>query len=270
MKASIITLVILSIIAIGITGFWDTVNSTVLPNTFWGLYDRDFFENLLVEIHGAILDLLVIGIILYWFNKRKSERDNIKESKKILEHLKYYCGSDASFRFYGAIKHLASLGIHEVSIPEAKLNNLKIDELKLSSSNLVATDFTGSILTKVELQDCNLEASRFIDATLKAVSFKSVKLNRSKFINAKLKSMDFRNCEIKGAIFKNASLQSANFRGVDCTRVSFKGANLRSANFIDATNLTSDMVLEADNYDHIKLPDGININRGGIEHPSET
>ncbi len=270
MKASIITLVILSLISIVITGFWDTINSTVLPNTSWGLYSRDFFENLLVEIHGAILDLFVVGIILYWFDKRKSEKDKIKEATINLEYLKYYCGSDVSYRFYGALKYLESLGIHNVSIPEAKLNNLKIDNLKLLSSNLIATNFTKSTLTWVNFKDCNLEASRFIDAKLKNCSFKSVKLNRSKFINAQLKSMDFRGCEIKGAIFKNASLQSANFRGVDCSRVSFKGANLRSANFIDATNITSDMILEADNYEHIKLPDGININRGGIEHPSET
>ncbi|AZQ85034.1 pentapeptide repeat-containing protein [Colwellia sp. Arc7-635] len=259
MRFTVYILIALSLITILITGFWGHVTQVVFPNTTWGLYDKDFFENLLVEMHGGIIDLLVVGVILYWFERKKTEKDTIKKAELELANLNYYCGTDSSYRFYGALKYLLSLGVDKVSIPEGNLSKLKIECLTLKHSNLIALNFSGSTLKKVDFSECNLEASQFIDTIIKDANFVSVNLKRSKFINAELKGIDFRGCDIKGVNFDRSRLQSSNFSGLDCSRVSFKGANLRSANFKGAINLSKEMILEASNYDHIKLPDGVEI-----------
>lgn len=259
MKITITILTIFTLISVLITGFWEDVTKVIFPNSTWGLYNRDFFENLLVEIHGTIIDIFIVGIILYWFEQRREKQETLIKLENKLENLKYYRGQDSAIIFYATLRHLISLNRKKVSIPEANLSNLNIKNLMLSSSNLIATNFSKSHLYTVKLIECNLEASQFIDTIFTKVEFQNVNLKRSKFINSKLKGMDFRTCDIRGVNFKNSSLQSSNFKGVDCSQVSFKGANLRSANFKNAINITKEMILEASNYDYIKLPNEILI-----------
>lgn len=254
MRTTIIVLTFFSLLTVLLTGFWPLVSSVVFPDSTWGLYNREFFENFLVEIHGSILDLLIVGVILYWFDKKREERNKVESAREKLQALKFYYGEDASFRFYAGLQNLLSLGVGSVDLPEANFSKLKIDQLNLSKSNLAAVNFSESILKNVKFASCNLEAANFIDSQIKLSCFNEVNLKRAKFISAKLKGMDFRQCDIRGAIFKNADLKSANFRGVDCSQVTFKGSDLRSANFIDSRNLTIEMIRESGNYKDAKLP----------------
>lgn len=274
MKITIIVLIILSLIAILITGFWGEVSELILPNSAWGLYDRNFFEDLLVEIHGGLIDLLIVGVLLYWFESRRikkeriekaeyerreriekaesNRRERIEKTKSDLESLKYYYGDDAAIRFYGGFKYLLSLGEENITLPDGNMSGLRIKSLSLSNAKLVAMNFNNSTLTDVNLQNCSLEAAQFKNSKLKHCKFNIVKLARSKFIKAELAAMNFERCDIKNATFKDCNLKSAIFKGVDCTGVSFKGCNLLSANFIGATNVTKEMILESSNYKFIK------------------
>ncbi|TPW22693.1 pentapeptide repeat-containing protein [Marinobacter nauticus] len=254
MRTTILVLILLSVLTILITGFWPFVSTVVFPESTWGLYNRDFFENFLVEMHGSILDLLVVGVILYWFDRKREKKNKVESAREKLRALKFYYGEDAPFRFYAGLQNLLSLGVNSIDLPEANLSKLKIDDLNLSKSNLIAASFSGSILKNVNFISCNLEAANFIDCQIKLSSFNGVNLKRAKFIGAKLKGMDFKQCDVRGAVFRNADLKSANFRGVDCSQVSFKGADLRSANFIDSRNLTIEMIRESRNYKDAKLP----------------
>nr|QJS05187.1 pentapeptide repeats family protein [Psychrobacter sp.] len=255
MKVTIFMLIILSIVTVLITGFWEGVSNFVFPNLTWGLYNKDFFENLLVEMHGGIIDLLIVGVILYGFEIRRAKSDSIKEAKNNLADLRYYSGSDASFKFYRALRLLASLKVHNVEMPNGSLNDLKIKSLSLSKSNLAATDFSRSTLDSVSLQNCDLQAAQFFDSKLRHCIFKNLNLKRSKFIKADLRGMSFESCIIEGAVFKDSNLQSAIFKGVDCRGVSFKGCNLRGASFRGAQNLTRNMVEEAEDYRFVKYPE---------------
>lgn len=255
MKVTISILIIISTITVLITGFWNAVSNFVFPNLAWGLYNKDFFENLLVEMHGGIIDLLIVGVILYGFEIRRAKSDSIQEAKDNLADLSYYSGSDASFKFYRALRRLASLKVHSVDIPNGSLNDLKIKSLSLANSNLAAVDFSRSNLDNVRLQKCDLQATQFFDSKLQHCTFKELNLKRSKFIKASLKGMSFESCTIEGAIFKDSNLQSAIFKGVDCKGVSFKGCNLRSASFRGAQNVTREMIEEASDFRFVKYPE---------------
>lgn len=279
MKFTIWILIAFTVVTVSITGFWNYINEIVFPNSKWGLYDRDFFENLLVELHGGIIDLLIVSVLLFWFDSRRTKNELINRLKSEISSLKYYYGPDASFKFYAKLRYLLSLGVPDVSVPDGNMMGLKIESLSLTNSNLIAVNFSESTLIKVKFQKCDLEASQFKGSKLKHCEFQNVNLNRSKFIKAQLKGMNFetcklenvtfRECSLESAIFKGvdctgvsfegSNLRSANFKGVDCTRVSFKGSNLRSANFQGASNITKEMILEASNYERITLPDGLNL-----------
>lgn len=259
LKATISIVIAFALLTIFITGFWDIISTSILPNSSWGLYNKDFFENMLVEMHGGIIDLLLVSVLLYWFDVRKTRKELIETKKSELENLKYYCGSDASFRFYGTFKQLLELGVHDYSIPEANLSNLEIKSLSLYKLNLVAVNFSNSNLCEVTLKECKLEATQFIDCKLKHCVFDGSNLKRAKFINAELAGMNFERCDIRHALFKDCNLRSAIFKGLDCNGVSFKGSDLRSANFKGAINVSREMILESSNHKSIVLPDGINL-----------
>lgn len=258
-KTTIVVFIALSLVTILITGFWGTVSELILPNSTWGLYNKSFFENLLVEMHGGVIDLLIVGVILYWFDIQRTKKDTKEQAENNLANLEYYAGPDAPFKYYQALRYLASLQVFEVKIQNANLRNLQIKELKLTNSQLSGINFSGSTLKKVNLQNCKLQGAQFIDSKLKQCMIKDSNLERSKFINAELKGMNFEGCDIQGTTFKNCQLQSAIFKGVDCKNVSFKGSNLRSANFRGATNITKEMILEADNYKAVVLPEGMRL-----------
>ena len=218
----------------------------------------------------ALLGLILIGLFLNALSmqhsrevekveQEKKNKENLEQAISRLHDLTFYRGEDQSFRLFGALKYVLSLGAEDVSIPEGKLSKLKIKSLKLLNSNLVAVDFSNSKLNDVKLTNCNLEAAQFVDSEIKECYFIDVNFKRSRFINSQLKGMNFNSCDIKNVTFKNCELQSAIFSGVDCEGVSFKGCNLRSANFKNAKNITEKKLKEAKDYRYIKLPDDMNL-----------
>lgn len=254
------TLPILLILIVALSGFWNEWSPWISAHmSSWGLYNIKFLEEFLTGIHGSIFDLFIVGVIIYWFDKRREKKDSINKSKEKIEMLRYYRGSDAAFITYDALKHFLSFGDNKIDIPESNLSNLKINNLELRDSNLIAINLSASKIKNIKLVRCNLEAAQFIDSDFKGTEFETVNFKRSKFINAQLKGVDFSTCDIRGVNFSNANLQSAIFKNVDCSKINLKGTDLRSANFIGAKNLTRGMILEARNYAYIKLPSDITI-----------
>jgi uncharacterized protein YjbI with pentapeptide repeats len=225
----------------------------LLPNTTWGLYSKDFFENVLVEAHGMILDIAILGVVLLWFEKRGNLVQLVAKNKKAIAYLKFYRGVDASFRVYEAVRTLQEMKCKTIDLPNANLADLQIQELSLEKSNLQNCNFSRSILEKCDFVDCEADAAIFIDAKLKQTKFLRTKLRRAKFINAKLNGCDFTNAEITNGDFTKADLRSAIFKGVDCRGIRFEQADLTAANFKGALNLTQQQLTSAKTYRNAKF-----------------
>lgn len=262
MRTPVITFLIFSICMIMISGFWPNISSTLLPNTTWGLYSKKFFEDLLVGAHGTIIDLFVVGIVLYWFEQRTQNREQaakfesekssaITRHKEALGDLRYYRGSDAAYRTLSTMKRLMALDVHDFACPEANLENTNIDEFCFKQANMHAINFSQAKLSKVTMIDCKCDAAIFINSKLQQTKLTNVSLNRAKFCGAELSGVNFASCSIQRADFTNANLRSAVFKGVDCKGVNFTNADLRSANFKGAKNLTNKMLQTAKNTDYI-------------------
>lgn len=245
MRIPLIVLAVFAGLTVLITGCWEALSSHILPNATWGLYSKSFFENILVETHGTIVDLIVVGVILYWFEQRRNIRDNIARQQEILSDFRVYRAPDAAYRILGTVKRLLALGVKHLHLSELYLSGLEIQQIEFINSNLHATIFTNSNFRKVTFERCDCEAAIFAGATLVHTKFKNSNLRRAKFQDATLKGIDLTSCQIENADFANANLRSANFRGVDCRGVNFRNADLRAANFIGALNLSPQMISTA-------------------------
>jgi len=253
MRYHALALVVFGLVVVLITGFWPFVVSHALGDTTWGLYSREFFENVLVEAHGAAIDLFVVGVVVLWFENRKNARDSIRSHTTTLMDLRFYRGPDASYRIMGEVKRLLELGVKSFQLPEAALNNVEITDVILKDSNLRAANFSNTTFSQVVLDNCECDAAIFAGARFRHVTLRKTRLRRAKFQDAKLNGCDFSGCEIQMADFTNADLRSAIFRGVDCRGVTFKNADLRSANFTGAKNLSSNALSAARNAKYVKL-----------------
>jgi hypothetical protein len=255
MSQTRIVLFSLTAILIIITGNWEWVSAHVFPNTTWGLYSKTFFENVLVEAHGAVLDFVVVSSLLFYFDQRRSRQNERKRLEETLSDLQTYRAPDASYRVLGTIRRLLSLGVRSLHLSEMQLNNLRVTDIVLTRSNCHAIVFTDSRLVGVRLERCECDAAIFAGAKLDNVEFNHCSFKRAKFHGASLDGIDFRTCEIQGADFTNASLRSANFRGVDCKGLKLQNADLRSANFLDAKNLDPSAFMTAKIIKHLKTND---------------
>lgn len=248
MRAAVFVFLAFSTIIVTITGFWGWISNNIFPSQTWGLYSRSFFEDILANAHGTIIDLFVVGLIIYWFEQRRNERDETERTRRLREDkarrnredladLRYDRSTDAPYKVLGTIRRLLDLEEKNLKLSEINLSKLEIRDLKLEHSDLHATIFKDSRLLRVSIDNCRCEAAIFIDAQLEHTTFSKTDLRRAKFQNAMLKGMDFTSCDVAHADFSGADLSSANFRGVDCKGVKFTNAILRSTNFIDAKNL---------------------------------
>lgn len=253
LKIPILALVSTGAVVVVITGFWPVISSHVFPNSTWGLYSQPFFENVLVEAHGMVLDLLVIGLIIYLFQRSRDRADLRDEKLQDIEDLRHYRGEDAGYRIYGELRRLAALGVSEVTIATARMANVSIKGLKLRNSNAQGLVLSKSSLRDCDFSGCDFEGGVFLDVRAKRTSFRAAKLIRAKLAGAQFRGCDFSGADLTGADFSNADLSSAIFRGANCARSKFAGANLRSANFIGAIGLPDDLLTEAADVRHIKL-----------------
>lgn len=255
MRIPLFVLAAFAIVTILITGFWDTVSSVVLPHTTWGLYSKSFFEGVLGNAHGGIIDILLVSVILYWFDRRRTAKEDIARHEQTLSDLKLYRANDASYHVLGTIRRLLALGVKKLQLSELSLTGVEIKEIEFSDSNFHATIFTDSHLSHVIFDRCDCEAAIFAGAKFEHINLKNSNFRRAKFQDATLKGVDFTTCIIEGSNFTNANLRSANFRGVDCRGVDFKNADLQSANFLEALNLSPQMIASAKNIKSLKSKD---------------
>ncbi|HEL7728883.1 TPA: pentapeptide repeat-containing protein [Stenotrophomonas maltophilia] len=253
LRIPILALVLSGTVIIAVTGRWSWVSGHVFPNTTWGLYSKDFFENVLVEAHGMILDLLVIGLVAYLFQRRSERSDLKKQVLRDLEDLRHYRGSDAGYRIYGELRRLSSLGVKKVTIATARINDVSLEGLDLVDSSAQGVVISKSSLRDCAFTGCDFDGAVFLDVRAKRTTFRGAKLVRAKLVGARFKGCDFSGADLTGADFSNADLSSAIFRGANCTRTKFDGAKLRSANFVGATGLSEELSSIAADAKHIKM-----------------
>lgn len=183
-------------------------------------YSDEFYENILVEMHGVIFDTLVIGLVITIWAKKKDTDSKIESLKKEYEIYKAWKSPESSFKMYKIFNSLKEYGI-ELDLSHVNFNKIEIEDFEYHS-DLSFSNFTKSILNYCDLR---------------YASFKYSVINNTKFFNCDFRGVNFfdtelTDCYLYACSFNSSIVQSITFKNVHFEGVDFRNAHLIEVKFV--------------------------------------
>ncbi len=211
----------------------------------YGGHVNYFYENLLVEAHGMIFDLLVIGILLVWLNKVGEKRLRIRRYQEEVDDFRHWINEEASFRIAGDIKRLNKDGVYSIDLYNCHLKNVNLNYVNLSGSNmnyinLEDSSLQNSNLSNVRLNQANLQNAKLQGAKMKNAQLSGANLQFTTPIKADLSGANLIKAKFKGAVMIDCILSDSMVAGAD-----FTDANLFKTDFRGAKGLTAEQLSKA-------------------------
>lgn len=224
---------------------------------FW-IYDTaDFFQEVMAEAHGVLLDILIIGWLLFWLRKQGERRLLTQRYREEIDDYLGWKTPEATLRIAGNIRRLNRQGVKlPLKLTEAYLRGANLAEVNLEQADLWGADLSGANLTGARLSEANiaganlsgahLEHATLTDADLRGANCTEADLERAFLEDADLRAVNFTACDLQfasmpGANLEHARLLGANLRGahLERTRLNkavFEGATLHGAS-LDGADL---------------------------------
>jgi len=159
----------LSLVFFGILAF-------VLIRSFYGRYaEPDFRDSLIAELHGMLLDLLVIGAFIQGFSALGARRhDRLQRIGRWQEEIEDYLGWDekeATLRIVGNIKRLNREGVSNITLVNAYLPAAQLYLTNLRRADMRGANLRGASLFRVDLRGADLWQADLLDADLRGAKF---------------------------------------------------------------------------------------------------
>ncbi|EPM7842916.1 pentapeptide repeat-containing protein [Vibrio fluvialis] len=257
-RAAFFVLVLTTLIVFLITAFWPQLSSHVLPNSALGLYNKSFWENVLVEAHGLVFDIFLIALILVWMDSLRIKKESNQRNLEGLWDLNTFNDEIYQKRKINMIKRLNANNVYQIDVTDLSFKDTDINELKFIKSRLYGLKVLNCNVFGIHIEDSELNSAEFTDSTLK---------KGTKLLNSYLKNADFKNSTVIGVDFKNSNLfqtkfigakmQSADLRGCDLQNTVFEGANLKNMNIKMCKNINCDALAKAECLDYLKADNAI-------------
>lgn len=225
---------------------------TIIP---LGLFKEiDYGNDVLVEAHGLLFDLIIFGILLAIFDSLRNRKSKIYDYQMEIDSLRNWKSEEAAHKILGIIRKMNGIGHTKTNISDAQLEMLDMRSINLSESLLNNTCFYQSNLSnaifdliisdngdfssdrfeplhfstnpvdifdnieKALIKQCQtiLISASFIGARLQRCNFQSSILTNADFTNTKFsKSVNFKNAVLTGSIFQGAHFDNPNFEGAE-------------------------------------------------------
>lgn len=245
------------LIVVFLTSCWEMVSSNIFPNTTLGLYNKDFWENVLVEAHGMVFDILIIGVIVVWLDTRRTTFNEKKSMLNELSDMSYLDLPEVNHRKVGMMHRLNKLGVESFNIDELIIAEVRVKRLNVGASTLNNLKVMRSSISESHFTKTALLRADFSDTQIKSTKFLNCEMKKAVFIRAKAHGVDYSNSNLERARFMDADLQNAIFKGCNLREANFENANLRNTNFKDATYVKAESLLKAKSLDYIVVDEEI-------------
>jgi len=185
-----------------------------IPSLFIGIYISNI-KDILVELHGAVFDIVIFGILILFLNTKRERKILIRKYHDEIDNFRGWDAQEAAYRTLGSIKRLNEIGITKMNLLGCNLNKMDFrryqDFLKSNSEDYIPIDFTDSDMRYIKLKGTSC---------IKTI---------------------FRNCKFSNAEMMDADFNQADFQGADLFLAELSGSNLYGANFLDAVLHESDL-----------------------------
>ncbi len=232
---------------------------SLLSNVYTG---QQFWENLLVEAHGMLFDVLVIGVIILFLNKLAEKRVDNRRYLEEIDDFRGWKDKEAAYRIAGNLKRLKRNGykgkidLRNCYLGSADLQTERLREyLEYFPKYLSGINLTGSDLSCAHLRGADLHDAVLEKANLPGADLTDANLQDTNLLEAKLQGAYLQGTRLQGAILLSAKLQGADLLGANLWNANLQAAdlhddavllnaNFQAANLRGVTNLTLDQLSE--------------------------
>ena len=197
------------------------VSTVIIIIVSYNYYDGDFAENILVEAHGMLFDILVIGIFILSLNtlaeRRIQKRIENQRYRDEIDDFRGWESEEAAYRNAGNLKRLQRNGYKgKINLKQCYLEG--VDLQKNWDDDLlgyIKPFLAGSNLKGVNIAFADLQNANLMSAKLQGAVFFEVNLRGANFFWAKLQMATLQDVNLQGANLQNAYLQDAILLNVD-------------------------------------------------------
>lgn len=163
-------------------------------------YDKLILEGILVELHGTIFDILILGVIIIWLETIREKRKFKKYLMDEVETLKNWQSDEAGFRIAASIRKLSQLNNNSIiNLTGAVLRKVDLQNLDLRKFSFEFCDLSGSNLSGSDLEKVNLSRTICINTI-----FRSSNLSDANFRNSLIKNANFSKAKLRNIILERS------------------------------------------------------------------
>lgn len=179
-------------------------------------YKGDFYKNILVEAHGMLFDILVIGVFIFALHKageKRIKRDlDIKRWQEEIDDFKGWDEKEATFRIVGNIKRLNRNRINKIYLSRCYLKGAHLERANLRGAYLRRANLRGAYLFEADLEGAHLEGANLEGTDLTGAYLRRVNLAGADLRRSILTGVHLTGVHLFGAHLEGASLARADLR----------------------------------------------------------
>ncbi|SHG11453.1 Uncharacterized protein YjbI, contains pentapeptide repeats [Salegentibacter echinorum] len=222
-------------------------------------YDSQFsYHDILVEFHGLLFDLLVLGIIYGVYENFSNKKERIENLKESIEDYRGLNTINSSFKIVSFIRRLYDLGVNEFSLhqcflQDAKLNEYNFRNSNFSFSNLENASFSRSNLENCKFYDCRLREAFFVDTIAYNARFENANLSETTITKS-----DFSFANLRRVKLNKAKICATDFNCADMSFADLEGVKVYDQNWLETLEINEVKGIE-------KLKERFYIDRGVFE-----
>lgn len=231
------------------------LSNKIFPKTSLGIYNKDFWINLLINLNASLIDFAFFGIALFIFQRRNERVLLIQETKNSLADISKFNDITLNLKKVGLMRRLNEQECYSITMHRLNIsgNGVEMRDIKLIDSDLPGMESEFIYINNVKFEGCNIRSSNFQNSKLRNLTMIDCTLKNVNFSHANLKGAILKECRLMGAKFKGANLQSAVLSGSNLDEVDFDGANLNFTNFKGAINIDVSELCKAATLNYIVL-----------------
>ena len=140
-----------------------------------------FWGNILVEAHGMLFDLLVIGVFILWLNRLGERRQTIQRYREEIEDYLGWNEKEATYRIVGNIRRLNRESVSDIALSQAYLQGAKLGGADLHKADLWGANLHGAILLATDLCEADLIGANLRGANLHGAGLRGAKLGGARY-----------------------------------------------------------------------------------------
>jgi hypothetical protein len=162
---------------------------------FWA-----FLGNILVEGHGLLFDLLVLGVFVLWLQKLGRRQLTVMRYREEIEDYLGWNDERAMYKIVANIKRLNNYNITNITLTEAFLSDAYLVKADLMEADLAGADLREAYLMDADLTNANLIGANLMGADLTDANLTGADLTSADIRDAKLRA-NLSGANLKTAIY---------------------------------------------------------------------